>query len=59
MKIYDVTLFAFFCVGSKPRRKDRELTRILAVRDFEGTLDERTLRETSAAACSACLRVEQ
>lgn len=37
----------------------KELTRTLAVRDFEGPLEERAVRATSAAECSACLRVEQ
>lgn len=37
----------------------RKLTRTLAVRDLEGPLVERTLRATSAAACSACLSVLQ
>lgn len=36
-----------------------ELTRTLAVRDLAGPLVDRTLRATSAAACSACLNVVQ
>jgi len=37
----------------------QELTRTLAVRDLAGPLVDRTLRATSAAACSACLNVVQ
>lgn len=37
----------------------QELTRTLAVRDLAGPLVDKTLRATSAAACSACLNVVQ
>ena len=35
------------------------LTRTLAAKALEGPLFARVLRATSAAACSACLKVEQ
>ena len=39
--------------------REKTLTRTLAVRDFEGPFEERAMRATSAAVCSACLSVEQ
>lgn len=56
-------LFFFFLLLIKPIKKmkqiKRQRTRTLAVRDLEGPLVDRTLRATSAAACSACLNVVQ